>query len=306
MQHLPGFRTANIHLEHRPHPRRELRAVGQRRGVRGHASQTRTPRCTCGQRPNRGQLRTCACTPSNRCTARLSVTAGPGSGRRPRRSTASRRRGWPDASSTALSTRAAAASSPTWASSSATDMTAAVGSAMPWPAMSGALPCTGSNIDGLVRVGVDVAAGGQPDAAADRGGQVGDDVAEQVVGDDHVEAARVGDHVDGGGVDVLVGDLDVGELRADLGHDPRPQAARRRSARWSCAPASGACAAACARANASRTTRSHAERGVDADLGGDLVRRAHPERAAVAGVRALGALAHDDEVDVRRRRPAGC
>ena len=54
--------------------------------------------------------------------------------------------------STALSTRAAASSSPTWASSSATDMIAAVGSAMPCPAMSGALPCTGSNIDGLVRV----------------------------------------------------------------------------------------------------------------------------------------------------------
>ena len=35
-------------------------------------------------------------------------------------------------------------------------------------------------------------------------GEVGDDVAEQVVGDDHVETARVGHHVDGGGVDVLV------------------------------------------------------------------------------------------------------
>ncbi|OBJ37265.1 hypothetical protein A5621_15105 [Mycobacterium colombiense] len=31
-------------------------------------------------------------------------------------------------------------------------MMAAVGSAMPWPAMSGALPWTGSNIEGLVRV----------------------------------------------------------------------------------------------------------------------------------------------------------
>ena len=31
-------------------------------------------------------------------------------------------------------------------------MIAAVGSATPWPAMSGALPCTGSNIEGLVPV----------------------------------------------------------------------------------------------------------------------------------------------------------
>ena len=37
---------------------------------------------------------------------------------------------------------------------------------------------------------IDVAAGRQPDAAADRRGQIGDDVAEQVVGDDDVEPAR--------------------------------------------------------------------------------------------------------------------
>src|SRR5690606_15111004 len=49
---------------------------------------------------------------------------------------------------------------------------------------------------------VEVAAGGEADAARHGGREVGDDVAEQVVGDDHVEAARVGDHVDGRGVDV--------------------------------------------------------------------------------------------------------
>src|SRR5690606_6287716 len=71
--------------------------------------------------------------------------------------------------------------------------------------------------------GVDIAAGRQADTTADGGGQVGDDVAEQVVGDDHVEAARVVDHVDGGGVDVLVGDLDVGEFRAHLVDSALPQ-----------------------------------------------------------------------------------
>ena len=43
---------------------------------------------------------------------------------------------------------------------------------------------------GAVPVRVDVAARGQPDAAGDGGGEVGEDVAEQVVGDDHVEARR--------------------------------------------------------------------------------------------------------------------
>ena len=42
----------------------------------------------------------------------------------------------------------------------------------------------------------------------------------------------------------------------------------------------------------------HAVRRVEADLGGDLVRRALAHDAAVADVRALGALADHDEVDV--------
>src|SRR5699024_9260437 len=64
--------------------------------------------------------------------------------------------------------------------------------------------------------GVDVAARGQTDATGDGGSDIGDDVAEEVVRDDDVEARRVGRHEDRGGVDVLVGGLDLGELRADL------------------------------------------------------------------------------------------
>ena len=56
--------------------------------------------------------------------------------------------------STAFSTRAASSRSPTCSSSSATDRIVAVGSAMPWPAMSGAEPCTGSNIDGNAPAGL--------------------------------------------------------------------------------------------------------------------------------------------------------
>ena len=57
----------------------------------------------------------------------------------------------------------------------------------------------------------------------------------------------------------------------------------------------------------------HAVRRVDADLGRDLVRAALADDPAVADVRALGALAHDDEVDLaigarpcrQRRRDPG-
>src|SRR5882757_10827648 len=59
---------------------------------------------------------------------------------------------------------------------------------------------------------VDVPARGDADTAGDGRGEVGDDVAEEVVGDDHVEAGRVGDEVDRRRVhmDVVRGDL--GEL----------------------------------------------------------------------------------------------
>ena len=73
---------------------------------------------------------------------------------------------------------------------------------MPWPAMSGADPWTGSKSDGLTPVGVDVGRRGDPDAAHQRGRQVGQQVAEQVAADDDVETARVADQAGQQGVQV--------------------------------------------------------------------------------------------------------
>lgn len=146
--------------------------------------------------------------------------------------------------------------------------------------------------------GIDVAARGKADTAAHRGREVGDDVAEQVVGDDHVEAARIGDHVDGRGIDVLIGDLDVGILLRNPVHGARPQAAR--EGQHVGLVHQGQVLATVLRA---RERIAHhaldAECRVDADLGRHLVRRADAQRTAVAGVRALGAFTHHDEVDGR-------
>ncbi len=58
--------------------------------------------------------------------------------------------------------RDAAPGWPRWSSSSAPLRIAAVGSATSWPAMSGADPCTGSNIDGAVRSGLTLPEAARP------------------------------------------------------------------------------------------------------------------------------------------------
>lgn len=63
---------------------------------------------------------------------------------------------------------------------------------------------------------VDVAGGGQADAAGDGGGEVGEDVTEEVVGDDDVEALRLGDEEDRRGVDVQIVGADLRILGGDL------------------------------------------------------------------------------------------
>jgi len=167
-------------------------------------------------------------------------------------------------------------------------------------ALAGDVGCTAVNRFEHRRIrpgGVDIAAGRQPDSATYRRCEIGDDVAEQVVGDDDIESSRVGHHEDGGGVDVLVADLNVGELGADLGHGARPQPARERQhvglvhQRQMLAPllSPGECVT---------DDAAHTEGGVQAHLGGDLVGCADPDGAPGSRVGALGALTDDDEIDL--------
>ena len=85
---------------------------------------------------------------------------------------------------------------------------APIGFATFLPASAGADPCTGSNIE--VRPGCRFAGRRQPQSALQRGAEIGDDVAEQVVGDDDVELRRALDHQQRERVDVEVARLDVG------------------------------------------------------------------------------------------------
>ena len=175
---------------------------------------------------------------------------------------------------------------------------AAVGSAFCWPAMSGAEPWTGSNMDGRGAVHVEVAGGGEADPAGDGRREVGDDVAEQVVGDDHVEAGRVGDHEDRGGVDVQVVVRDVGEL---LGHGldrALPELAGEDQDVVLVHEGELLAGAVVGPAEGVADHALHAVGGVQRHLGGHLVGGAGAQRAAVAHVGALGAFADDDEVDL--------
>src|SRR5690554_4399553 len=151
---------------------------------------------------------------------------------------------------------------------------------------------------GAVRV--DVARGRESDTARDRGGEIGEDVPEEVVGDDDVEARRVGHEEDRRGVDVQVVDRDVGELGIDridratpevpsvhqhvvLVHERELLARARRSL-----------------GESEAHDTLDAERRVDAHLVGNLVGRADADRTAVADVRALGTFTHDDDGEIAR------
>ena len=132
----------------------------------------------------------------------------------------------------------------------------------------------------------------EPEAAADRRGQVGEDVAEEVLGQDHVVGLRLGGEVHGEGVHELVREPDLLELRRlQLGDDTAPQLRRRQHV------------GLVHRDDAAVAPASELERPPCDPL--DLLARV---AALVAGgvllerflaeVEAAGQLTHDDQVDV--------
>ena len=184
--------------------------------------------------------------------------------------------------------RAAAAVSPSSRSISAAVRIMATGLARPVPAMSGAVPWIGSKMPGPPSPSE--ADGREPDAARDRGGEVGEDVAEQVLGDDHVVRRRLLDQLHRHRVDELVVELDVGVAR------PPP----RRDARQSRDVSSTFALSTLVTWPRRRRGELEAPAEDAVDLVGAVaagVEGAVAVVPAVAEVEAAGQLAHDQEVE---------
>ena len=146
---------------------------------------------------------------------------------------------------------------------------------------------------------VDVAARSKADAAADGRADVGEDVAEEVVGDDDVEALRLRQEEHRGRVDVAVVGLHLGVLNLDAIECLLPcltcidEDVRLVDERDLLAPLHRALESVA-------DDPLGTERGVDADLGRHLLRRALAQRATGTDIRTLGALAAHDEVNLLR------
>ena len=186
-----------------------------------------------------------------------------------------------------------------------------IGFAMPLPAMSGAEPCTGSNSDGCVALGIDVRRRRDADRAAHGGPEVGQDVAEQVGADDDVEELRALHEVRGQDVDVVLVGADVRDSCAPI--------ALKRSSQYGIViemPFDLVADVRCFALRVARELERVAQDAVDALaredglLEHDLALGALEHAPADRRVLALGVLAHDDEVDVaglavgERRRDA--
>ena len=95
---------------------------------------------------------------------------------------------------------------------------------MPFPAMSGADPCTGSNIEGNTSSGFKFADGAIPIEPAGRP-KIGQNVTEQIGPDDHIEPIGMAHKVGGKNVDVILVGTHIRKFRADGAKNVRPKTA---------------------------------------------------------------------------------
>src|SRR5690606_8657585 len=141
----------------------------------------------------------------------------------------------------------------------------------------------------------------EAEPAGERGGEIAEDVAEEVGRDDDVVACRVQHEVEGERVDVRGLVLDLRVLGRDLGEDAAPQVA----GVWHGVRLVGERDLAAAGGAGVLERGAHdaldALARVDVLLDGDLVRRPALEVAAHPRVHALGVLADDDDVHVLGR-----
>ena len=144
---------------------------------------------------------------------------------------------------------------------------------------------------------VEVRRRGEADASRHGAAEVGEDVAEEVVGDDDVVALRVLHEVDAGGVDVVVGGLDIGVVGGHPVEGPLPEVARERE-HVGLVDERQVVPATPSQFEGEADAALHAHTRVDRALGGDLVRRALAQEATLAGIGALGVLTDNTEVDV--------
>src|SRR5215475_2208181 len=145
---------------------------------------------------------------------------------------------------------------------------------------------------------MDVAGGSEAESASEFGGEVRDDVAEEIVGDDDVELAGIADEFHGKRVDVEMAGVDVGILGANGFEDALPEIA-----------GEGHGVGFVGHAQAFQFVLAGVVESVAEDafntfarvnvlLGGDLVGSALLEKAAGADVDAFGVFAEDYEANV--------
>jgi len=94
----------------------------------------------------------------------------------------------------------------------------AAGFASPWPAISGALPCVGSNSAGNgTAVRIDIARRRQPQSAREHSGQIRQNVSMQVARHHHIEGPGALHKLHAGRINQLVVDAYLGEFGGNLG-----------------------------------------------------------------------------------------